>query len=499
MKKGILFILCLYCILSFSGCSALSDLNGTVDSEEVHDEGVLYYLNTNYSDDWNDAKDMIISSCNYESIQIDSEKFGPLASSIDRWNSERNGEVVALTEQARTDYAEHPDSWDGAYTIYANCTIERSDSKVFSYIDQCYYEQGGPHGNNVFVGYNFDSQTGEKILLSDVISDNKSLTDALEKELLKIYDADIFHSDDLSQYIMDHYFLASPEEQYNMQFTLGYKRITFYFSAYDLADYAEGMQEVTLVYDDYPELMDSEYCTYVPSNHAYPIFNYADNYIDVNADGVMETISVSGAEDDEWYGYNTVTVGVNGQEVTQDAYTYYLLPYYVKINENSYVYVQLSAENDYHTFMVFDITSDMPVYVGTSNGYLRGFSNPNRFCIAEKVDILSTYSGMRIFHVGDNGMPVCDSSEYAVASSTQLTSTVELEGELLDSVTGEVIGTNKFPIGTCFRIIATDNASYIKMKTDDGRIVKFPITVDSPQTINGMDAYDCFETLWYAG
>ena len=113
--------------------------------------------------------------------------------------------------------------------------------------------------------------------------------------------------------------------------------------------------------------------------------------------------------------------------------------------------------------------------------------------------MLSTYVGTRVFHIGDNGMPVSETTEYEAQPAYPIISTVVLKGEVLDVSTGKVTGEESFPKGTTFTIIATDNKTYVKMKADDGRIAKFNVTPEWPQKINGKKAENCFKELYYAG
>lgn len=528
MKKGILLMVCLCLATALSGCRIESSRNtGIVNAqptkeshageptvspkesakpsespkataniaEEEPDVGVLYTLAIHSDRDVDEEKNIQYTTYTYEIIQLDEAKYSGLASSLDEWNRERIDDITTLTELARSDSKEYSDSWQGPYCFDSRCKVQRADSKVFSFCDYRYYEQGGPHGSNLYKGYNFDTQTGKKILLKEIIKDTNGLADALETKLFENYDSSMFFDTDLSKYITEHYFSDSSNTE--LQFILGYKSITFYFSTDELAPFAAGMQEVTLTYDEYPELLYSEYCSNAPANYAYVLANERSNSIDINEDGTAETITISGTKTDD--AYEEIVVNVNGQQIKQEEYFYTYIPYFVKCNGKSYIYVQLTSDNASMSLVVFDVTRIKPRYVGVVSGGLSGFFNPNYLYIEDRLDVLSTYNGKRLCHIGANGLPVYDSSEYEALAENPLVSTVPLKGEIVDPITGKVTGTVIFPKETSFRIVATDNASYIKLEASDGRVAKFEVTLDWPQTINGVEAEKCFETLWYAG
>ncbi len=470
--------------------------------QPTNDEDIrpVYRIMHNYGGNWDEDKQMSFICCAYDTIQIASKDFPELATQLDKWNSQKAKAPTELEKISRVEYEVSPEYWDiNSYTIDSDCDVRRADSKVFSFVDIGYYAQGGAHGQMLFEAHNYDTKTGNEILITDVVKDSEKLAEVLEEKLHAEYKDLSFNDMDLSKYIMETYLSGSSTMGSKLQFTLGYKQISFYFSHYELTNYAEGTQEVTLTSDEYPELFQTEYCTYVARDYAYRIYAGADNRLDINDDGTIDNIFVTGSYDTETETYSNVSVKINETTVTKDTHSFNIYPYYVKTNSKSYLYVQLTSDNDSKAFMVFDVTSGGPVYVDTAYGELLGFSNPNYFYIEEKLDMLSTYEGIRLYHIADNGMPVSDSAEYEATVEYSLKSTVELKGQGVDSITGEMGGEEVFPAGTEFTIIATDNRSYVKMKAGDGRIAKFIITPEWPQKINGKDAEQCFEQLYFAG
>jgi hypothetical protein len=551
MKKylvTVMMAISLCMALSLTGCNAKSDENESLaDSENLQDteasedetdagdmaenededaseeaeEAVMaqssyvdFSTETKYFYESDEESGRTLASSVYELIDIESEDTPQLDAAIEQWNSDREKEYDDFYQQsidlAKTDFAENQEWWTDAYTSQANCIIKRADKKVFSFMEDCYSYMGGAHGNSTCTGYNFDVETGKDILLTDVVNDISVLPKLLEEKLLEKYESDIFLDPDIAGCIETNYLQFSNEGYSEMQFIVGYEGITIFFNAYDLSYYAAGTQEITLLYQDYPDLLKPDYFTEVPESYAVQMQYYNETELASASGQGLRTISVYGAMD-EYDTYETITVVVDGNETIQECYTYEINPYYVKVKDKSYLYIQMKAENDYQTVMIFDISGDKAVYVNEFDGHLIDFTNPESFVVEEWLGLLSNYGATRTFHVGDDGVPVCDSEDYEIDFDRTIISTVELEGEIIDAKTGEATGESTgepteeptgvdvFPAGTEFRFLRTDNTSYVQMEASDGRIVRFDVTYEWPQMINGKEAMSCFEELWYSG
>ena len=58
----------------------------------------------------------------------------------------------------------------------------------------------------------------------------------------------------------------------------------------------------------------------------------------------------------------------------------------------------------------------------------------------------------------------------------------------------------ELPAGTEFYFIRTDGASYVDARLTDGRECRIMVEFeDYTQTINGVDQWECFDNLLYAG
>ena len=209
-------------------------------------------------------------------------------------------------------------------------------------------------------------------------------------------------------------------------------------------------------------------------------------------------VSVGGNYAEEFEQYSSFNVTVNGNTYSHEAYFYELTSYLVKANGNTYVYVERLGDSDFRTVSVFKITESSVEYVGDADGSLIDFNNSADFGLTKRFDMLSTFWGIAKCYVGDDGMPVEKVNSYEIMGEGTIISTVEITAELVDE-NGNLLGESKtFPAGTEFAFRATDGMTYVDMQTGEGPWCRLYTTNQWPATVNGMDAENCFEMLYYA-
>lgn len=447
----------------------------------------------------------------YDVLHIHSDEAVELKKAIEQHNEERTKNYddlfAEMTESAKLDFQDRKEWWESlsgaGYVMQSDSMIRRSDQRILSFLETCYSYTGGANGTESIIGYNYNAATGEKITLSDLMNDIEGLPDLLEEKLLEEYDPEIFLEEDLSQYIQETYQPFASDSQLELQFTADYTGITFYFGEMDIANHAAGKQMVSLSYQDHQELLKAEYFSDVPQDYVLQLQYNDENKIEIDPGQGLQTISFYGEMEPDYDDcIMALTVGVNDIEVKNDTHTFLVEPYYICSDGHHYLYIETMGESDYRTIMIYEIQDGKPVYVNEITGTLIDFVDPACFKIENRSDALSTYGVYRMYHIGEDGIPVNDGEEYEADQSEDrrviLKSTVELTGELIEPDTDESLGEGTFPAGTEFTLWRTDNKTYVITKASDGRTVKFQITMDWPQTINGMDAEDCFEQLWFA-
>ena len=259
-----------------------------------------------------------------------------------------------------------------------------------------------------------------------------------------------------------------------------------------------------MTYNEYPELFDENYFASVTQDYALRILPFwygEEGFTDLNGDGVMDMITVDGNYDAEYDQYTSINVTINNNTYTQDAWYYEITSYLVKANGNTYIYAECTSENDYRTIYVFKVTESSVEFIGDVQGSgITDFTNSVDFSLTKRFDLLSTYHGQGSFYVGEDGIPVQkeDTYEIKLYTDTPIVSTVSINAELIDE-TGNLTGeTYEFPVGTEYHFRRTDGMTYVDMMTSEGKACRLYTTPEGA-TVNGMDAWESFEMLYYAG
>lgn len=138
---------------------------------------------------------------------------------------------------------------------------------------------------------------------------------------------------------------------------------------------------------------------------------------------------------------------------------------------------------------------------GENSGAAELPTNPEHFLLETRMDLLSTASGRRSYHVVEDGMPAADTPYYEVTTDIVLTASQELTADFINPDTGNVLKEHiSVPEGSQLKRFRTDNAAYMDMLMEDGQICRFQVdSASCPQTVNGISSYDCFDGMIFAG
>ncbi|MBQ7833340.1 MAG: DUF4163 domain-containing protein [Lachnospiraceae bacterium] len=436
----------------------------------------------------------------YEYPVLDDARYPELSMAIQdyRMNYVRNIEAARddLAALAENDYSEYgAEQWMGYYSIVESMEVKRADATAVSILEKGYLYQGGAHGSDGYGCFNVETKTGNKIALNDVVTDVNALPDIIANELLEVYPDITYWTPTLAET-----FEAYIEPEITLNWTLDYNGVTFYFGSYEVGSYADGRQQVTVLYSEYPSIFNSYYFDGVTDDYVIPASAWGSLDVDVDADGDADHITTVENYTDPASGFSSFTIYINGQEYTQEALGWVLDSYYVRANGKSYLYVTASAEGDYSETFVYEIMGSGIEYKGMFNGAMKYFTNSSDFCVAQRIDMLGTLYGVADCYVGTDGMPVKKYGVYDVSyMGYVMTSTKAITAELVDengNLTGE---TYTFPAGSTFAHLRSDGLIYVDMLVGDGQQCRFYTSNGLwPPTVNGMDATECFETIYGA-
>ena len=413
-------------------------------------------------------------------------------------------------------------------TDYTECRVLRADNVLFSFIETNENYYGGAHGMYSVAGYAFDVETGKNLSFTDIVVDETKIRDLIAEKLDEEY-GDIFFDD--IHTLIDQYDFNS------LCWSISYFDVTLYFNPYDLGPYASGSQQVVFPFSEYADLFDEKYLS-VPEQFVTQLSEYEQFCMDVNGDGKNEDIGLSSKylEDD----CLSVLISVDGKETDSDSWSYRIDTYLIKVQNKVYLYLFEHHENDYVTLKVYDFAKEDFVENDNANLYIPGksnfeerdnisfcestspvFSNPEKVCMASRLETLSTYQGTKEYHVNESGMLVTDDDYYDVEVSFLIKTLEDIPCHI---VSGEDMNTAKsgtIPAGTFVKIIsATEDKVFVveavgyapdenndmygfyeddNTKYNTEEIFCIQLDEEFGNTLNGRDVWELFDGLMYAG
>lgn len=182
-------------------------------------------------------------------------KYPKLKATIDDhnsfWKADVEESVASSAQWAVEMEAENP------YCAESGVHVVRVDDRMFSIRASYYYDQGGAHPNHYDESINIDPATGRVYTISDVIADTDGFAQAVRDEMTKEYPDSIEGIDEYHYGDGDVFQEKYDEDTYTWFLTD--EGLTLYFSPYEIDAYAAGDYEVTLSYEDYPDLVQDIY------------------------------------------------------------------------------------------------------------------------------------------------------------------------------------------------------------------------------------------------
>lgn len=156
------------------------------------------------------------------------------------------------------------------------------------------------------------------------------------------------------------------------------------------------------------------------------------------------------------------------------------------------------ASDDYVTFLYRLTNGVIEEAVEVNAAIHAGNINPNEIVMEAWVYFLGTYGGFKTYRFAENHGFTTEDQEYVLhGNEFVLTTTVDLPVTLEGA-------DSTLPAGSHIVLTATDGESYVKFTIQEtGQNGKLEVQRGEEETyrlfINGIDEYECFEILPYAG
>ncbi|MBR5177187.1 MAG: DUF3298 domain-containing protein [Lachnospiraceae bacterium] len=535
--------------------SVIEDMFSNEDT--VYDIPELLTLGT-YADgdsEWGDGNklyevslDMLVLS------DEDKEKYPNLALQFDLMNMEYRDVAKFWTEKFKDlcdgGYALEGDQY---YFVRDNYNILRADSYVVSLADTGATYEGGVHPDYGTIGVSIDTETGEQLTVKDICNDWESLGTMIAYKLNEKYGLweDDSKIDELISYIDEKI------DEGSQSFTIGYEGVTFYFTPYEIATYADGELTVTFSLDetfvaqkeDGPEMMGLFKRKYrrVPERYMLQITpGTGVELLDlVEENDNFDELTICEIPNEKYHGTsNGHYILLNGNEIfrkdeiysdsNDNAY------FYIKVGDRKYIIVKtVQGSDDTYTY-VYNLLDNGNIYDWTEDGNEFGFEfaglrdyygdglwdyhltsqtiyDPENTVIESRFDVIGTNFVTKKIKFNYSGDEVYDyaSPYYDFTGRWELTLKKDFKAGMIDpelmfngdeNVTGEMDMEVELQAGDVIYLEKCTADKQVFFSTDNGEwgtfIMDKPADYDGEyfysRTIGGEDIDDLFEGISYA-
>lgn len=518
MKRIFALILSAFIIISITACkkTEVTDEPEIGTQAEKNDEikTISIITGEGYKREYDDDTYNTVIEVSYPVVMPyygDEDNFPKLALGLEIGNTETKEELVGFIEENREYAYDHYEaSGEGYYPFQSSVKpfVRRADTLVTSILYTGFTYTGGVRGETYYYGETYDSTSGAELVLSDVVDDMDALSGAIEGQLYNFY-SETFGDSELN--IQE---VINDGSAYS--WTLDYSGITFYFMPYSIDSYVESMVTVTVANEAYPNVLKKEY---QQSPKAYGVELEPDLplFYDVTGDGYIDKVYATGRESmDGDSGYINITV--NGVTYSEENWFFdYDATLVHTADGKNYIYYELLRENDYREIVCYDLESEVKK-IGSVDGGLRmiyheggevlitqdALTNPESFYLQQTTQHLSTVTGYKAYHAGDNGVPVSDDKMFTFDEEKMITFTL-LQGIELDVYhieQNKVTGKKTLQPGEQVFYYATDNEKYALLKCSDGTLCRVECVFDDTDyysKVNGIKLEELFDGIIFAG
>ena len=428
----------------------------------------------------------------YPTIEVVGDNYPELKNALDSWSADYKSGYESTLEQYTLDAVQQAeDMGDDFYGYSFNYSAEtaRLDNRIasISIVEDSY--AGGAHGYSYLYGVTFDTQTGKEITfedLGDIRDEVKAYIDDYVAGKRKEGCPFSFYEDNIEE-IME-----------NPVWYLDGLGLNIVFNAYDIGSYAEGRTVVRIPYTELEHFNDD----YKPEKETMfaKLWLSEPVDIDVDADGTVDKVELSGEYDDN--GDLEICLKVNDISLDFGICAYLTGSYYVRTEDGrSFVLISCDRMSDDYFTQLVEVTSGTPEKLDEIDGKIASMSN-HAFIVNTHVDALGTYSSKRTYTFSEGKLqPVEERFTFASREADPYLNGIVLKKELTVSIDEDGTMIEKeLKAGTTLYPVNSDGETVVGFELEDGTYGEITFErQDYTIYIDGVSEYDLFELLPYAG
>lgn len=484
------------------------------ESDEESVPGLRLVVDHTYEldDGMEDGNYVMYSHMNTSFCHVDkacADKYPLLASTLDDFAAgelANSKEIYAGYHEDIKKAQEMREDLMGEWFYERRPAVMRCDDAVTSILECDFSYAGGAHPVSAYFAEVYDSKTGELLELADVVNDMDKVQELLADALKTNYpDTDFWGVDES----LDRYFKG---EVAPLNWTADYEGVTFYFSPYDIAPYAAGLISAQIPFKGNESLFAQSIMN-VPDAYAVAVDRSIPVFMDIDGDDTPEKIEAEFYDSDDSGGQLLCFVDED-QIGSEEIYSFETDFNIIKTSDNKiYLYANCLGDSDYKSIRVYDITNGEFKFVDevgfstegyydeqTGTHYTGIITDPLNMHLVKRTDALYTGSGVSLFRVGDNGLPVNTQDYYILSGGLELTVKKDIDTTQIDKDTFDVIGDVTLKEGEKITLYRTDDVTFVDAILSDGKCVRLNVDLDTwPQEVEGKVAEDYFDGIFYAG
>ena len=516
LKKMITVVLCMLLILALTACNDKKDNESDSIAKTEQDDTVdkVSALNVRIGDGYISDTDVDTDIGAYyftgSLFYGDEDRYPALARSLSQLsNEEKSLQKVArkelcdliLDSDAEIDLSNSNDAF-----VFENTSVKRADSVAFSVLLETGKFIEGIEEDICYKGRTYDTKSGKRLKLKDVVTDLEKLPSLISAQLDRHW-GDIAFSEDVD-------LLTEITADTFEGWTLDYNGLSLYFNSMQLAAY-KGMQNITLSFDEYPELVKPEYKN-VPESYGFQLAKNVPVYIDVTGDNQPDEVIVSCVG--STYGDDSlVEIYINGNSYTENIFFYSSKEYIVKSKTGEYLLcVETISEGDWKETYYLNL-SRFGKLEGSIYSYMRGMyyenpdcpymsdvlTNPEEFYMCTRTNLGGTVVGFKRYSLSNGKVPATDDNMFVFEEEGRLKYTLlcDISAKVYDEKTKTVTSDIILESGSSLLYFGTDDERYLYfMKEDGSQYYRVEVVLDEYfATLDGKTLDLVFDGLLYAG
>lgn len=488
-----------------------------------------------------------MAQCDYFTLELDAEtakQYPALQRALVQAAKDETAHAQKSIAELSAEYQELTADWseyEGYMTETVKPHVMRADSRIVSVLCNFQDYHGGAHGYYYSYGLNYDVASGRELKLSDVVLKKEKFIELVRDKFEEKYANDSYMLTNAGEYLS----ALGDEEYASTPWIMDSESITLFFAPYVLGTYADGAQEVSIYFDEAPELFTAKYLD-TCAEYVIPLLP-ARSY-EVNAGGGKRVAVDVDFDYNDQYGSYTREYVIGNARIRPESYSYSSDSYIVVAGGKHYIYTFASAENDYSMLEVVDVEAKSLDESRTENAGLGGvnytwdegddydtsclrgpaFTDPADISLSRRLEVLGTTNGYRSCHVGADGYPAANDELYTILTSFAIRAKKDLKLDVVDA-SGKKTGTKTVPAGTYLFDMRTDGESFVDLQTIDASAlgindesewkyfqiadrstdhidltkpiyrVHIDLSDGWPHHVNGVEEDSLFEGIMYAG